>query len=86
MSEMNEEPDLFPEVVRSKRRRVTYRDLLRDELNMIRQVHSVTTPEIARRMQVPSRTMEGWFHGRNLPVEWSSRLVLKELRQLFPRR
>jgi len=85
MNEMNDEPDLFPDLPRGKRRRVTYRELLRDELNMIRQVFGVTTSEIARKSQIPSRTMEGWFHGRNLPVDWSSRLILKELQKLFPR-
>ena len=85
MNEMSDEGDLFPELPRGKKKRVTYRDSLREELNVIRQAMGLTTTDIARRIQIPPRTMEGWVIGRNLPIEWTSRLILKELRLLFPR-
>lgn len=81
----NDEPDLFPDLPRVRKKRVSYGDMLTSELRTIREVFLVTTPHIAERVHVPSRTMEGWVHGRNLPPEWSARLVLAELRKFFPR-
>jgi len=84
IDDIGQEPDLFPELPRGKRKKVNYRDMVSSTLNLIRDRAGVTTPEIAQRVQVSPRTVEKWVQGSNLPAEWASRLLLKELRSVWP--
>jgi Predicted transcriptional regulator len=77
--------DLFPELPRGKRHKLTYRDQLNSDLKTIRDTFGVPTATIADKIKVPSRTVEGWIYGRNLPPDWACRLLGFELKKLFPR-
>jgi DNA-binding transcriptional regulator YiaG len=83
--ENNDQQDLFPDLPRVKKRRVSHGEMLTTALNETRIRFGVTTPQIAERLHIPSRTIEKWVQGRNLPVEWTSELVFEKLRKFYPR-
>lgn len=77
--------ELWPEMPRGKRKRVSNREMLTTRLRTIREAYVVTTPHIAERIRVPARTVERWVHGRNLPPEWSAEMVLERLGKFYDR-
>lgn len=83
MNENNDEPDLFPDLPRVKKKKVSHREKLTADLNKTRMTYGVTTPQIAERIRVPSRTVEKWVLASSLPPEWACEMVLERLRRFW---
>jgi len=81
---IGQEPDLFPELPRGKKRKVSQQDMLSSTLRLIRDRSGVSTPEIASKIRVPVRTVEKWVQADRKPPEWCCRMILDELWRFWP--
>lgn len=79
-----DDPDLFPDLPRRKKRKVSSRDTMTPALHSIKAHYNVSTPEIAHRSGIPHRTVEGWLHGRSMPPEWVAQMVLEKFWRIWP--